>query len=102
MCDCFNLWLLEISCSSNHSCSLAIFKKQPIVDDKKPMHTKCQFMVLPGSGEVANPYDVLHSYIHNIVSPYFNSFVEFKEEANNSSLSKEDTSLKLGIFIYLF
>jgi len=88
----------EINYSQLQVASLALIKRFPVLQKDKPIQAQLQIINLPGYLDGGNPYETLHSYIHNVVSPYFNAYVSSKSENNSKVASNfEDKDVKAGI-----
>ncbi|KAI9017153.1 dynein heavy chain [Gaertneriomyces semiglobifer] len=89
---------LEMTFSSRLVASLAVIKRYPTVEATKALQQQLQVINLPGPGDGANPYEALHSYIHNAVSPFFEAFAAAKASAAASDrMGREDKDFKTGV-----
>lgn len=88
----------EINYNQLQVASLALIKRYTILQKDKPIQAQLQIINLPGYLDGGNPYETLHSYIHNAVSPYFNAYVNSKSENNSKAITNfEDKDVKAGI-----
>jgi len=88
----------EINFSQLQVASIALIKRYPVLQKDRPIQTQLQIINLPGHLDGGNPYETLHSYIHNAVSPYFNAYVSSKSDNNAKTNSNfEDKDVKAGI-----
>ena len=81
-----------------------MIKHIPNLDPTRPIQTQVQVVNLPGSAPnepgsfAVNPYEAIHSYIHLVVAPYFDAYVNEKgvnTEAN--TIGKKHDDSKMGI-----
>ena len=94
----------EISSSPSTIASVALIKRPQPIDPKIPLPSQVQVINLPGStssqennpaqNTSASPFEVLHSIIHNALSPYFNAYTQ-DQASSNKSRSESDT--KTGV-----
>jgi dynein heavy chain 1 len=62
-----------------------------------PLANQLQIIVLPGPGAGdSNAYEVLHAYLHHIVSPFFDAYTSAKEQNRQYSSKRDDKDAKLG------
>ncbi|KAI9105868.1 dynein heavy chain [Phlyctochytrium arcticum] len=90
---------LDLIYTPNHAASLAIIKRSSTVDATRPLQQQLQIFNLPGPSEGGNPYEALHSYIHNAVSPFFDAFSSQKASAalKSDRTGREDKDNRSGI-----
>ncbi|KAJ3176317.1 hypothetical protein HDU87_005359 [Geranomyces variabilis] len=89
---------LEVTYNSSLTASLAVIKRFPTVEAARPLPQQLQVINLPGPGEGGNPYEALHSYIHNAVSPFFDAFAAAKTVSSSTDRSnRDDKEAKTGI-----
>lgn len=75
--------------------SLVLVKQSLKIDNTKSIQNQIQILTLPGHSESTNsgnPYDTIHNYLHNAMSPYFEAFVSKK-----GLTSKDDQDQKTGV-----
>ncbi|KAI9173154.1 dynein heavy chain [Blastocladiella emersonii ATCC 22665] len=107
---------LDVHYSANLVSSIVFIKRAPVLDPAKPMSSQVTFIHLPGpaagfaSGgpvDAAAPtmfYELIHSYVHHAVAPYFNAFVnsqaatdaDAKDAANAANGSVGNSTSSLG------
>ena len=95
-----------ISFSSTLVSSIALLKRPQPIDPRKPLSSQIQVINLPGavvldeasSSEVGSgsPYEVLHSIIHNALTPYFNAYTQGQRQLAGT-ISRADADGKTGI-----
>ncbi|KAI8810266.1 dynein heavy chain [Cladochytrium replicatum] len=83
---------LEFAYNERHVASLALIKRFPVVEVTRSLQSQLQVMVLPGPADGANPYEILHMYIHHAVSPYFDAYTTAKTSAAGSNSEKSNKS----------
>ncbi|KNC98573.1 uncharacterized protein SPPG_06258 [Spizellomyces punctatus DAOM BR117] len=90
---------LDLVYSPRQVASLAVIKRFSTVEIARPLQQQLQLINLPGPGEGGNPYEALHSYIHNAVSPFFDAFAAAKGVSASSidRHGREDKDNKTGI-----
>ncbi|KAJ1561744.1 hypothetical protein HK405_002984, partial [Cladochytrium tenue] len=86
---------LELAYSDAQAISLALIKRSPVIDTSRPLQQQIHLINLPGVSDGANPYEALHSYIHNAVAPFFEAYVANKTAAFGGPRDEKDN--KTGI-----
>ncbi|KAI9324196.1 dynein heavy chain, N-terminal region 1-domain-containing protein, partial [Zopfochytrium polystomum] len=69
---------LELTYSDSQATSLALIKRTRVIESSRPMQLQVHLINLAGSFDGGNPYEALHSYIHNAVAPFFEAYVAAK------------------------
>ena len=59
-------------------CSVIIIKRGPVIEADKSFSSQLRVMNL----SEGNPYEILHSYVANAVSPFFKSYVRVTGKAD--------------------
>ncbi|KAJ3021261.1 hypothetical protein HKX48_008890 [Thoreauomyces humboldtii] len=90
---------LEVTYNLRLVASLAVIKRFPVIESSRPLQQQLQIINLPGPGEGGNPYEALHSYIHNAVSPFFDAFAAAKggNSSSNDRSARDEKDGKTGI-----
>ena len=94
----------EISSSPSTIASVALIKRPQPIDPKIPLPSQVQVINLPGLNSFsqnnrphntsASPFEVLHSIIHNALSPYFNAYTQ---EQASVSKNRSESDAKTGV-----
>lgn len=66
------------------SCSLALIKRTGVIDADKPISTQVRVLTLSED----SPYETLHSFISNAVSPFFKSYIRESGKADRYCFKK--------------
>ena len=80
--------MLQVEYLSPRLTSIAFIKKGSAIASEKPIPSQLQVM----SFAAGAPYEVLHTYVHSAVFPYFNSAV-------NAQRQTEKLGTSIGIAI---
>ncbi|KAI8818344.1 dynein heavy chain [Fimicolochytrium jonesii] len=80
----------DLTYSPKQIAAVAVIKRYPYLDATRSLQQQLQITNLPGPGEGGNPYEILHSYIHNAISPFFDAFAVSKNAATSSERSTRD------------
>ncbi|KAJ3331033.1 hypothetical protein HDU76_004259 [Blyttiomyces sp. JEL0837] len=90
---------LELAYSEFQVASLALIKRSTTIESSRPLQHQLQLINLPGPSDGGNPYEALHSYIHNAVSPFFEAFVSARSLGTFglSSGGRDEKDSKAGI-----
>ncbi|XP_016305378.1 LOW QUALITY PROTEIN: cytoplasmic dynein 1 heavy chain 1-like [Sinocyclocheilus anshuiensis] len=79
--------------------SLALIKRTGVIDADKPISTQVRVLTLSED----SPYETLHSFISNAVSPYFKSYIRESGKADRDgdkmapSVEKKIAELEMGL-----
>ena len=76
----------EISFSTTTAASVAILKRPQPIDPRIPITSQIQVINLPGLATLnspdqatVSPFEVLHSFVHHALSPYFDAYTKGQE-----------------------
>lgn len=96
----------DVSLSSTTVASVAFIKRAAAIDQARPIWSQVQVMNLPGLPTLGptqaqqsasmTPYEFLHSFVHNALSPYFEACTRNQDTVNGSK-SRTDTEAKTGV-----
>ncbi len=96
----------EILFSPTTIASVALIKRPQPIDPRRPLPTQIQVINLPGAaslnetntaeGSPSSPYEVLHSFVHLALAPYFNAYTQGQKELAGSN-SRSDADAKTGV-----
>lgn len=98
----------ELSSASTTVASLAILKRPQPLDPAIPLAQQVQIMNLPGSVTLnsgaqgaLSPFEVMHSFIHLALAPYFDAYAKGQELSVVRSKRFNEAEAKTGGFIYM-
>ncbi|KMU78781.1 dynein heavy chain [Coccidioides immitis RMSCC 3703] len=93
----------EISIASNTVAAVAYLKSPSPLDPAIPVSSQVQVLTLPGfsassntsisQGPATSPYEVLHSFVHLALAPYFEAYTR----GQDASKTKGDADAKTGV-----
>ncbi|EFW19348.1 hypothetical protein D8B26_007588 [Coccidioides posadasii str. Silveira] len=93
----------EISIASNTVAAVAFLKSPSPLDPAIPVSSQVQVLTLPGfsassntaisQGPATSPYEVLHSFVHLALAPYFEAYTR----GQDASKTKGDADAKTGV-----
>ncbi|KNE70419.1 hypothetical protein AMAG_14553, partial [Allomyces macrogynus ATCC 38327] len=95
---------LDVTYSPTLASSIVFIKRVPTLDAAKPLSAQLSFIQLPGPAAMAASmtggesmsatafYEVIHSYVHLAVAPYFNAFVTNQAAAASAAAADGTTA----------
>ncbi|KAI9803379.1 MAG: hypothetical protein M1833_000898 [Piccolia ochrophora] len=96
----------EILTSTSTVSSIALLKRPQPIDPSIPITSQIQLINLPGvtalqdvpaaQGSSVSPFEILHSFIHLALAPYFDAYTK-GQEALSSNRGRGDGDAKTGI-----
>ncbi|KAJ3351758.1 hypothetical protein GGF32_004086 [Allomyces javanicus] len=95
---------LDVTYSPTLASSIVFIKRVPTLDPAKPLSAQLSFIQLPGPAAMAASattgesmsatafYEIIHSYVHLAVAPYFNAFVTNQAAAASAAAADGTTA----------
>lgn len=85
---------------------MALIKRPVPINPHQPLATQIQVLNLPGAaslneansaeGSPVSPYEILHSMVHHVLTPYFNAYTQGQKQLAGSN-SRSDAEEKTGV-----
>lgn len=83
----------------NQATAVALVKRGPVIEGDKPLHSQLSVVNLSEDA----PFETLHSYVRDVVAPFFKSFVQTSGKADRDgdkmvpSVQKNISELEIGL-----
>ena len=88
-----------VSYRGSHATAVALVKRGPVIEGDKPLHSQLSIVNLNED----SPFETLHSYMREVVAPFFKSFVQSSGKADRDgdkmvpSVQKNISELEIGL-----